>query len=74
MILINLGQRLLGGGASSGSGPIPPPSDLSGSSPWHIIAGEIITVRTRRQMTIHGEFLNEGELILEGTAQLVIEN
>lgn len=73
MIEINLGHRILSlGPASGGGGPVI--VDNSGSSPWHIIDGEIITVPTRRQMAIHGFIWLQGEILLQGSAQLVIED
>lgn len=71
MIRINLGHRLLG--LNSG-GVTPPPVGGDGFVPWHIIAGETITVPTRRQMHLHGTLWNQGSLVLQGTSQLVVKN
>ena len=40
---------------------------------WHIVDGEIIVVPTRKEYALHGEQLIEGELRLEGTSRLRIE-
>ena len=40
--------------------------------PWHVISKE--TIDDREQAAIHGELVLEGDIILEGSAQLVIEN
>ena len=42
--------------------------------PWHVASNEVRTLANREQAAIHGEFLLEGNLILDGSAQLVIEN
>ena len=53
---------------------------LGGSStdehglPWRVLSTEELTLADRQQATIHGEFVLEGVVILEGSAQLVIEN
>jgi hypothetical protein len=70
MIRINLGHRLLGLN-EGGSGP---PVTVDSFVPWHIVAGETITVPTRRQMHLHGALWNQGSLILKGSAQLVVKN
>lgn len=38
---------------------------------YHIAASETVTIASRRQMAIHGGFINEGALIIEGS--LVLE-
>jgi len=47
-------------------------SAVSSSFPWHVIATETFTIKDRFQETIHGTLKNEGSIILEGSAQLVI--
>lgn len=54
--------------ADGGSGP--PPSDSNWLPWWHIIAGQTVTVPTRKEYAVHGELLLEGDLVLEGTARL----
>lgn len=46
----------------------------SGAFPWHILETETFTIPDRKQEAIHGILDNEGTIILEGSAQLVIEN
>ncbi|MBL4754771.1 MAG: collagen-like protein [Flavobacteriales bacterium] len=49
------------------------PSDIQGNI-YHVLESERHDVPTRRQVTIHGEYILEGILELNGTAQLVLEN
>ena len=41
---------------------------------WYVISSETFTIKDRKQETIHGVLENEGIIVLEGLAQLVIEN
>ena len=49
------------------------PTDEHGL-PWHVLSTEELSLADRQQAVIHGEFVLEGTVILNGSAQLVIEN
>ena len=42
--------------------------------PWWVLSTEVKILADREQAAIHGEFVLDGTVILEGSAQLVIEN
>lgn len=42
--------------------------------PWHILSVEVKTLATREQVVIHDTLKLDGALLLDGSAQLIIEN
>lgn len=54
-------------------GITPPPPTQVTYPVWYILPVETVTIPERQEMALHGEFLNEGTLVIETNARLRLE-